>query len=262
MPAAGWEEHPSGLLAGTCEPTELCYPAPGFYFMPPSSSAQEEPQPPASHHYPSPDAMGHGRSGVIPRRCISLLAFCVQQCSLGAAALPGISDSCLQLQLFPDKRLAPPRLGLGLFGECCRGGLSCSLLQECWPDGQILLPSCKMSDVGRLWESSLPVPPPLDKPAWPAPPCHGNGALSTPATVNTCPAKAQGEAHRGPGGGGLEAGLGVATCPRATWPAAPRGRLALPVLTAEQKSGVCLRRSPSSHHVSPPKLLFSTEMSA
>jgi len=91
------------------------------------------------------------------------------------AALPGISDSCLQLQLFPDKRLAPPRLGLGLFGECCRGGLSCSLLQECWPDGQILLPSCKMSDVGRLWESSLPVPPPLDKPAWPAPPCHGNG---------------------------------------------------------------------------------------
>lgn len=130
---------------------------------------------PASRHYPSPDAMGHGRSGVIPRRCISLLAFCVQQCSLGAAALPGISDSCLQLQLFPDKRLAPPRLGLGLFGECCRGGLSCSLLQECWPDGQILLPSCKMSDVGRLWESSLPVPPPLDKPAWPAPPCHGNG---------------------------------------------------------------------------------------
>lgn len=91
------------------------------------------------------------------------------------AALPGIRDSCLQLQLFPDKRLAPPRLGLGLFGECCRGGLSCSLLQECWPDGQILLPSCKMSDVGRLWESSLPVPPPLDKPAWPAPPCHGNG---------------------------------------------------------------------------------------
>lgn len=89
-------------------------------------------------------------------------------------ALPGISDSCLELQLFPDKRLAPPRLGLGLFGECCRGGLSCSLLQECWPDGQILLPSCKMSDVGRLWESSLPVPPPLDKPAWPAPPCHGN----------------------------------------------------------------------------------------
>lgn len=106
--------------------------------------------------------------------CISLPVLCAVL-ARSRVALPGISDSCLQLQLFPDKRLAPPRLGLGLFGECCWGGLSCSLLQECWPDGQILLPSCKMSDVGRLWESSLPVPPPLDKPAWPAPPCHGNG---------------------------------------------------------------------------------------
>lgn len=44
--------------------------------------------------------------------------------------------------------------------------------------------------------------------------------------------------------------------------AALQGRLALPVLlTGEEKSGVCLCCSPSSHHVSPPKLLFFAEMS-
>lgn len=71
MPAAGWEEHPSGLLAGTCEPTELCYPAPGFYFMPPSSPAQEELQHPAT----IPAQMRWDMEGVVSFPVVAFLSW-------------------------------------------------------------------------------------------------------------------------------------------------------------------------------------------